>query len=498
MTSPPAVHKRAGAARRTSLSGHGKRNLPWVERCPAAPYFQTADGLPWHPIGQNDAVSWAELGPLYRRRDVPAVETYLRQLQQHGVTVMRVMLEYAQVRNRYFETEAGKWSAGMVAFWDDLIDLCGNYGIRLLLTPFDTFWMWLKFKHHPYNRRLGGTLQHPSRALLCMETRQAIKARLRFAAERWGGSGVIFAWDLWNEIHPAHAEMSAEPFAEFIADLSATVRETEMQAHGRTHLQTVSLFGPELKHHPEMKMEPAIFRHPSLDFATINIYEHGTIDDPRNTVDAAVGMGAIVQRSLDEIHDGRPFLDTEHGPIHTFKDKRRTLPAAFDDEYFRHMQWAHLASGGAGGGMRWPNRHPHTLTPGMRQAQHALSRFMPCITWDRFERRNVTQHLHVRMNGRLVTRKIARFGCASSDQAIVYLLRRDTLDSAGRVNPCAEPISVSVEVPLLREGTASLCFWDTLRGEAMLHTQQRVGPGNMVHVSSLVTDVCIAIRLVPW
>ncbi|TIL77742.1 MAG: hypothetical protein E5Y81_12695, partial [Mesorhizobium sp.] len=36
-------------------------------------------------------------------------------------------------------------------------------------------------------------------------------------------------------------------------------------------------------------------------------------------------------------------------------------------EYFRHLQWAHLAAGGAGGGMRWPNRSPHVLTPGMRR-----------------------------------------------------------------------------------------------------------------------------------
>ena len=76
----------------------------------------------------------------------------------------------------------------------------------------------------------------------------------------------------------------------------------------------------------------------------------------------------LVGEALAEITDGRPFFDTEHGPIHTFKDTASTLPEAFDDEYFRHIQWTHLASGGAGGGMRWPNRNPHTLTPGMRRA----------------------------------------------------------------------------------------------------------------------------------
>src|SRR5207237_1345122 len=158
---------------------------------------------------------------------------------------------------------------------------------------------------------------------------------------------------------------------------------------GRSHPQTVSLFGPELTLKPHMDMATPIFRHPDLDFASLHIYASGTIDNPRNTIDAAVAMGAIVRRSLEEITDGRPFLDSEHGPIHTFKDRKKTLPEPFDDEYFAHMQWAHLASGGAGGGMRWPNRRPHTLTPGMRRAQAALSRFLPLIDWTHFRRRNL-------------------------------------------------------------------------------------------------------------
>jgi mannan endo-1,4-beta-mannosidase len=103
-------------------------------------------------------------------------------------------------------------------------------------------------------------------------------------------------------------------------------------------------------------MRDPIFRHPDLDWATIHIYASGTIDRPRNTVDAAGDMARIVRECLGETPPGRPFLDTEHGPIHSFKDKKLTLPEPFDDEYFRHMSWAHLAAGGAGGGMRWPNR----------------------------------------------------------------------------------------------------------------------------------------------
>ena len=471
--------------------------LSWVQRSPGVPYFQTAEGLPWHPIGQNDAVSWPELASLYRRRDVPLVEQYLQSLARHGVTVMRLMLEYAQGRGRFLEMPYGRWSPGMVAYWDDLFALCHKHGIRLLLTPFDTFWMWRRFKQHPYNKRLGGPLDHPSKMLVCPETREAIKARLRFAAERWGGSGAIFAWDLWNELHPAQGGMSTEPFVDFIHELSATVRETELRQHGRAHLQTVSLFGPELKLKPEMAaaMATAIFRHPALDFATIHIYEHGTIDHPRNTLDPAIGMGKIVAESLNEIEDGRPFLDTEHGPIHTFKDKRKTLPEPFDDEYFRHMQWAHLASGGAGGGMRWPNRHPHTLTPGMRQAQLAMSKFMPQIDWLRFQRHNITDRMEVKLGGRIVTQKVARFGCMSQDQALLYFLRRDALQPGGKLDPNTEGLPISVHIPGLAEGPAEVCVWDTVSGTPRHQSVQQLGGERVCNLPPLVGDYAVAVRL---
>ena len=143
-----------------------------------------------------------ELAGLFRRRDLPAVDAYLAGLAENGVTMLRLMLEYAQVRHRYFERPVGTVPPAMVQLWDDLFALCEKHGLRLLLTPFDTFWTWLHWRHHPYNRVNGGPLAHPSQILLCRETREAIKARLAFAVQRWGGSGALFAWDLWNEIHP--------------------------------------------------------------------------------------------------------------------------------------------------------------------------------------------------------------------------------------------------------------------------------------------------------
>jgi hypothetical protein len=83
--------------------------MSWISVAPGAPYFVDEDGAPWHPIGQNDAISWPELEPLFRRRDLPAVERHLCWLRDHGVTCLRLMLEYAQVRHRYIEKPTGRF-----------------------------------------------------------------------------------------------------------------------------------------------------------------------------------------------------------------------------------------------------------------------------------------------------------------------------------------------------------------------------------------------------
>ena len=241
--------------------------------------------------------------------------------------------------------------------------------MRILLTPFDTFWTWIHWRHHPYNQANGGPLDHPSRLLLCGETRDGIKRRLQFAASSLGRQrGLVRMGPLERDPPGPGAGIRRRLPRVHRRPQPARCVRPSFGRYGRSHPQTVSLFGPELQLRGHMPLQEPIFRHPDLDFASVHVYGSGPVDNPKNTVGAAVVMGRVVRECLAEIHDDRPFFDSEHGPIHAFKDRKTTLDSAFDDEYFRHMQWAHLASGGAGGGMRWPNRHPHALTPGMRRA----------------------------------------------------------------------------------------------------------------------------------
>jgi len=466
-------------------AGEPPATLPWISVVPGVPYFVDEEGAPWHPIGQNDAITWPELAPLFRRRDLPAVERHLHWLRANGVTCLRLMLEYAQGQHRYLERPAGRYVPAMVQLWDDLFEMCERVGLRILLTPLDTFWTWIKWRHHPWNKANGGPTDSMSRALLCSDTRAALKGRLEFAVRRWGGSGALFAWDLWNEIHPANAEGTADCFAEVIHDLSSHVRGLEQDLYGRSHPQTVSLYGPELRLKPHFNLRDPIFRHPDLDFATLHIYKERSIDDPRDTVAPALAMGELVRECIAETPVGRPFLDSEHGPIHSFKDRKKTLPEPFDDEYFRHMAWAHLASGGAGGGMRWPNRSPHVLTRGMREAQRVMSAFVPMIDWLRFHRRS--------WNGEARAPGFHVFACGDQRQAVVWLLRRNARGPDGLLRRDLPPRAAELRLPMMRV-RLRLTEFDTVTGTVVSEREVRVSEAGGIATSPFAGDLALAIR----
>ena len=470
--------------------------LSWIRTLSGHPYFFDgarvgADvgedvGAAWTPIGQNDAVSWPELNGLFRARDLPGVEAHLRWLSDQGVTCLRLMLEYAQGRHRYFEKPAGRFVPAMVRLWDDLFAMCERVGLRILLTPFDTFFTWTQWKHHPYNAKNGGPCASRKALLTCPATRDAIKARFEFATRRWGGSGALFAWDLWNEAHPAHGGDDPAAIGRFVDDVGPWLRDLETRLHGRAHPQTVSIFGPELVKHPTL-CEP-IFRHPALDFANTHLYESGTIDDPKDTVAPALAAGRLMALAVRDASDGRPVFDSEHGPIHAFKDRHRILSEAFDDEYHRHIQWAHLASGGAGGGMRWPNRHPHVLTPGMRRAQAALGRFLPLIDWTRFRRTNLNDAVRVDRPG------VAAFACGDGDQAIVWLLRAEAKRRGKPLRADLPPASVTLELPGLAPGPVEVTRFDTSDGRVVGEARRNHAGGAMTIEVEIGTDVALAVR----
>ncbi len=126
------------------------------------------------------------------------------------------------------------------------------------------------------------------------------------------------------------------------------------------------------------------------------------------------------------------------------------------------MSWAHLASGGAGGGMRWPNRHPHTLTPGMRQAQGVMADFARLIDWPRFAAQNVS--------GQVVARpdELLAYACADDRQAVAWVVRgRESLVGEGELPFLPLVTGATIELPPVAPGTYAVTFVETHNGQTL-------------------------------
>ena len=302
--------------------------------------------------------------------------------------------------------------------------------------------------------------------------------RMRFVIERWGGDGTLAAWDLFNEIHP-HWGGTAAQQSNVITRLSDGVREIERRVWGFSRPQTLSIFGPD----PSEEYETLILRHPSLDFATTHIYQ-GAIDYPRDTIEPALTLAKWVYHALGRVAPGRPFTDTEHGPIHLFNDHKKMLPEEFDDEYERHLMWAHLASGGAGGGMRWPARHPHLLTPGMLRSLSSLAGFARLIDWRHFGPRDAARDVTTELEG------VCVFGCRDDRQAVVWLLR-DTRGGAAGPAGFGE-----VRLRGFGPGTYKVTPWQTAAGAAEATQSITVAPAGELRIRLPfgAADLALAIR----
>ena len=141
--------------------------------------------------------------------------------------------------------------------------------------------------------------------------------------------------------------------------------------------------------------------------------------------------------------------------------------------------------------MRWPNRHPHTLTHGMRQAQKSLAGFTNFINWKRFRRRNLNSEVETS------TDKVAVYACADAEQAVVWVLRKDTiLKRAGMLDKNAAPVEVALKVPGMEAGAYRFTMWDTANGKAILQeeAQNTVAGSVSVVIPAVQTDVALAIQ----
>ena len=338
---------------------------------PGGRYFVHADGSALIPIGYNHNPDWPEFeeanpeGRVYRPQET---ERYVAHLKASGVNVLRLMIETPPTGN--LEAPIGTFSPEHVRWIDTIVSAARKNDIKLIVTPWDTFWMNRRFDTTPYNPLLGGDLRQKIDFIQSPVLREQEKRRLRYLIDRWGNSGTIFSWELLNE---ADLWWGATPeqLRAWIVEIATYTREYELKKWGRNHLLSVSFAEPM----PTGPLGVDAFSLPVLDYATTHLYI-GASRAPKESVGPALAIQQGVRFALAQMSNRRPYMDTENGPIDKWIES-----AELDDEVFRGMTWAHLASGAAGSGFRWPYRNPHHLTEGMLASLKAMNGFVREAPW---------------------------------------------------------------------------------------------------------------------
>jgi hypothetical protein len=148
--------------------------------------------------------------------------------------------------------------------------------------------------------------------------------------------------------------------------------------------------------------------------------------------------------------------------------------------------------------MRWPFRHPHTLTPGMHAVQQGMARFLPALDWVAF-----SPHPLEAPQLRVIPRAagdasepsavpVLPFGCGDGEQALVWLLR-DTR----AVTPTAPLPALDLCLGGLKSGGYVATFWETYQGVPVGEYRFRVDQGDTagrIPLPAVGRDLAVAVR----
>jgi hypothetical protein len=345
----------------------------FIRIAPGGRYFVHADGRPFIPLGYNHNPDWPQLVEAYPGFEVyaPAItDRFFVRLRDSGVNLVRMMIETPPSGS--IENPIGTFRPEHVIWLDNVFQSATKAGVKLMVTPWDTFWMNMMWEVCPYNHELGGPVVNKIDFITNREIIEGQKKRLKYMIDRWGNSGTVFAWELLNE-GDIWWGASAEQLAAWTEEMAAYVRQYQKERWGRNHLVTTSTAHPM----PGGGMGDLAYRRADLDFATTHLYI-GSSKAPTEPFGPAFDIHQGVTFSLRAIQDNRPYFDSENGPI-----DRWIADEELDNEVFHAMSWAHLASGGAGSGLRWPYRGPHHLTDGMYRTLSIMSKFVEGVPWSK-------------------------------------------------------------------------------------------------------------------
>lgn len=471
-------------------------------------YFQLEDGSDFLPLGHNEGIDWPYLINIYPTLTVNGVfgeydpvilRDYFDTLHDHGVNVIRIMTDDPQPTANYLdppdsiqlEEPIGSFNPRVIRFLDDMFEIAADYDIYFMLTPYDTYWMNFTWDPNHYNSANGGPVHARHDFLTERRCLEYQKERIKFLIDRYGNSDRIFAWDFMNELNIWWDSSEAEEL-EFTNQLTSWLTQYERETWGKNHLVCISTAGPE--HSGDLGY--AVYQHPNVDFPTTHFYYgEGTppwpaqpsVANPETAPGSGVYDGIIapvqvntgIRYALSQIpaDDPRPFLDSESGPItyvgggsSTPSETPQTLPLAFDNMYHHNMIWAHLASGGAGSGLRWPMRFPlHTMSDGMLDNLQAMNRIGKNIRWATFNSENIDTQISVSNTG---GHDVIDMGCSDGITALVFIIQ-DTRSTTGVIS------GASLQVSGMQAGDYDVLVFDSYTGDLLSQTTQTAAAGTV-------------------
>jgi mannan endo-1,4-beta-mannosidase len=125
----------------------------------------------------------------------------------------------------------------------------------------------------------------------------------------------------------------------------------------------------------------------------------------------------------------------------------------------------------------------------MRRAQRALSAFLPLVDWPRFRRRPLAGEATVSDPA------VHLFACGDDAQAVLYLLRTDTIGPDGMLRTDAAPLAPRVTIPDIVPGTYRAVTWDTRAGRPLAARElDHTGGTLTLPLAGLVSDMAVAVR----
>lgn len=454
----------------------------------------TESGQPFVMVGSHAVINTRYMrnlfpGPIWTGSsfrnyfDNPGVEGdaggYFDALSSYGVNTLRIPLEWLSLDNTaaarsqapngtyWIESRPGVYNPAMRDYLLNVMELAHEYGIKLILHPFNTYNFRTSFDLTPYARANGGPLnsiddffQTPQVLTMAVNRVKQVLSWVNESpySETVIGVEPINEWDapVWTKNASGDSDPARTPEmqtrAKFMVKLSN-------QVHAAYPNAILIHTGDEVI--PRGPVARAVFLSEAFDMLAPHLYTR-TTSEPVNNPDSdksirpAVDYGGIAQYWVTYRRDNRPIHNGEWGltsylwstnrPYYTgvspVTDPNKPWTVAMDTDMFRTTMWTSLASGMAGAGMRLGGTEmrdlvPTVITPDnngylplplpseMREMQASMAGFVDDgslgFDWAHFAGQPLAGRM--RVGGIGITRGLVTFGTSDGSQGLVYVLQ---------------------------------------------------------------------------